>query len=175
MFAAEFDVAPGRLGRIGAGVTIGSLAGSVGRFPDLAIVLGAADGLMPSAPMTDPLVGDGRPSRRRSGVVRLGRSRDAPGELLGTVRIRPTSDRDDSTGRPADGDQTTAVARLAGALGEVHDGTVASYASGLLASAFPAHAGEHRLRRHSAEVLTSGPEWLASLSRQKATRCSPAA
>ena len=66
VFAAEFDVAPGRLGRIGAGITIGSLAGAVGLVADLVVVLGAAEGLMPSAPSIDPLVSDG--DRRAAGL-----------------------------------------------------------------------------------------------------------
>ena len=57
-FAAEFEVAPGRLGRLGDGVTVGSLAGTVGLDADLTIVLGAADGLLPPAPPTDPLISD---------------------------------------------------------------------------------------------------------------------
>ena len=67
------------------------------------------------------------------------------------------------------GDLRTATMRqpsrwLAAASGEAPTSVIASYASGLLTTAFPAHAGEHRLRTHSAEVLTSGPEWLVSLS-----------
>jgi ATP-dependent helicase/nuclease subunit B len=57
-FAAEFEVAPGRLGRLGTGVTIGSLAGTVGLDADLTIVLGAAEGLLPPAPIVDPLLSD---------------------------------------------------------------------------------------------------------------------
>jgi RecB family exonuclease len=67
------------------------------------------------------------------------------------------------------GDLRTATMRqpsrwLAAATCEAPTSVVASYASGLLTTAFPAHAGEHRLRRHSAEVLTAGHEWLVSLS-----------
>jgi RecB family exonuclease len=163
VFAAEFDVAPGRLGRIGAGVTIGSLAGSAGQLPELAIVLGAADGLMPAAPVIDPLVGDA--DRRAAGLASsdsvAGRMhRHLLGLFDAAERVIITTPR---------GDLRTATMRqpsrwLNGALADIPTRTVASYASGLLAAAFPAHGGEHRLRRHSAEVLTSGPEWLASLS-----------
>jgi ATP-dependent helicase/nuclease subunit B len=163
VFAAEFDVAPGRLGRIGAGVTIGSLAGSVGLVAELAIVLGAADGLMPSPPSVDPLIADA--DRRAAGLATsdsvAGRMhRQLLGLFDSVPRVVVTTPR---------GDLRTATVRqpsrwLAAALGGVTPKTVASYASGLLRTPFPAHAGEHRLRRHSAEVLTSGPEWLASLS-----------
>jgi RecB family exonuclease len=163
VFAGEFDVAPGRLGRIGAGVTIGSLAGSVGLVADLVIVLGAADGLMPSPPSVDPLIAD---SDRRAAGLAISDSvagrmhRQLLGLLDSVPRVVVTTPR---------GDLRTATVRqpsrwLAAALGELTPNTVASYASGLLRTPFPAHAGEHRLRRHSAEVLTSGPEWLASLS-----------
>ena len=163
VFAAEFDVAPGRLGRIGAGVTIGSLAGSVGLVADLAIVLGAADGLMPSPPSVDPLIADA--DRRAAGLATsdsvAGRlHRQLLGLFDSVPRVVVTTPR---------GDLRTATVRqpsrwLAAALGELTPKMVASYASGLLRAPFPAHAGEHRLRRHSAEVLTSGPEWLAALS-----------
>ena len=108
VFAAEFDVAPGRLGRIGAGVTIGSLAGSVGLVADLAIVLGAADGLMPAAPTIDPLIGDA--DRRAAGLAtsdsvaaRMHR------QLLGLFDSAPASDRHDASRRSAHGHHATAV------------------------------------------------------------------
>ena len=163
VFAAEFDVAPGRLGRIGTGVTIGSLAGSVGLVADLAIVLGAADGLMPAPPSVDPLIGDG--DRRAAGLttsqsVAARMHRQLLGLFDSAAHVVVTTPR---------GDLRTASVRqpsrwLKPALGEHTTKTVASYASGLLHTSFPAHAGEHRLRRHSAEVLTSGAEWLAALS-----------
>jgi RecB family exonuclease len=163
VFAAEFDVAPGRLGRIGSGVTIGSLAGAVGLVVDLAIVLGAADGLMPAPPSVDPLISDA--DRRASGLatseaVAARMHRQLLGLFDSATRVVVTTPR---------GDLRTATMRqpsrwLSATLGETPTTVVASYASGLLETRFPAYAGEHRLRRHSAEVLTSGPEWLASLS-----------
>ena len=163
MFAAEFDVAPGRLGRIGAGVTIGSLAGSVGLVADMAIVLGAADGLMPAPPSVDPLIADA--DRRAAGLassdsVTARMHRQLLGLLDSVPAVVITTPR---------GDLRSATVRqpsrwLAAALGDLTPKTVASYASGLLHTQFPAHAGEHRLRGHTAEVLTSGPEWLAALS-----------
>lgn len=163
VFAAEFDVAPGRLGRIGAGVTIGSLAGAVGLSADLAIVLGAAEGIMPAPPSVDPLIADS--DRLAAGLptsdsVTARVHRQLLGLFDSTPRVVITTPR---------GDLRTATTRhisrwLAPALGEVEPDIVASYASGLLRTRFPAHAAEHRLRRHSAEVLASGAEWLASLS-----------
>ena len=180
VFAAEFDVAPGRLGRIGAGVTIGSLAGSVGLVADMAIVLGAADGLMPAPPSVDPLIAD---ADRRAAGLALSDSVTARmhRQLLGLFDSVP---RGSSSTTPR-GDLRSATVRqpsrwLAAALGDLTPKTVASYASGLLHTHFPAHAGEHRLRGHTAEVLTSGPEWLASLSAPegdavlaRTSRCAP--
>ncbi len=45
-----------REGRIGTGVTIGSLASAGGLLIDVAIVLGAAEGQLPPAPRVDPLL-----------------------------------------------------------------------------------------------------------------------
>ncbi len=66
VFAAEFDMAPGRQGRIGTGVTIGSISGAVGLDVDLAVVLGAAEGLMPGSPSSGPLISD--TDRERAGL-----------------------------------------------------------------------------------------------------------
>jgi ATP-dependent helicase/nuclease subunit B len=56
---AELDTSPGRAGRIGNGVQVGPLSYAVGQSLDLVIILGASDGQLPSAPTTDPLLGDG--------------------------------------------------------------------------------------------------------------------
>jgi RecB family exonuclease len=169
VFAAEFDVAPGRLGRIGTGVTIGSLAGSVGLTADLAIVLGAAEGLMPAPPSIDPLISDG--DRLTAGLptsdsVTARMHRQLLGLFDSTSHVIITTPR---------GDLRTATTRqrsrwLMPAIGDAEHDTVASYASGLLRADFPASPAEHRLRRHSAEVLMSGSEWLASLSAPEGDR-----
>ncbi|MEM9040269.1 MAG: PD-(D/E)XK nuclease family protein [Actinomycetota bacterium] len=56
-----------RQGRIGHGVTIGSLASGPGADIDVAIVLGAVDGTLPPTPRPDPLLGD---AERRSAAMR---------------------------------------------------------------------------------------------------------
>jgi ATP-dependent helicase/nuclease subunit B len=160
VFAAEFEVAPGRLGRIGAGVTIGSLAGAVGLVADLAIVLGAADGLMPSAPAIDPLLADA--DRRAAGLptsdsVAMRAHRQLLGVLDSTARAVVLTPRGDL--------RTTTVrqpSRWLSVLGEHPTRTVASHASGLLHTAFPANAGEHRLRGHAAHALATGADALAA-------------
>lgn len=55
---AELDSAPAREGRVGNGVTAGPLAGATGLDVDMTIVLGAADGLLPPTPRSDPLLSD---------------------------------------------------------------------------------------------------------------------
>jgi ATP-dependent helicase/nuclease subunit B len=162
VFAAEFDVAPGRLGRIGAGVTIGSLAGAVGIVAELAIVLGAADGLMPAAPSVDPLLADS--DRRAAGLATSdAMAMRAHRQLLGVldtatrvIVLTPRGDLRTSTVRQP--------SRWLSVLGEHSVRTIASHAAGLLHEPFPANLGEHRLRRHAAEVLVGGATGLASVA-----------
>ena len=53
---AELTDAPLREGRIGTGVTVGSLASAGGLMIDVAIVLGAREGSLPPAPRSDPML-----------------------------------------------------------------------------------------------------------------------
>ena len=53
---AELTDASVREGRIGTGVTVGSLASAGGLLIDVAIVLGAAEGSLPPAPRPDPML-----------------------------------------------------------------------------------------------------------------------
>lgn len=145
-FAAEFDVAPGRLGRLGDGVMVGSLAGTVGLDADLTIVLGAADGLLPPAPVVDPLVSDhdlraaglpGSDSRtHRIHRSLLGHLATSATTVISVPRgdLRATTDRLPS--------------RWIGehAADAPHD-VVDSHHAGLLSVEFPASHAEHRLRR----------------------------
>ena len=55
---AELDAVPPRQGRVGQGVTAAPLAGAVGLDVDVAIVLGAAEGVLPPRPTSDPLLSD---------------------------------------------------------------------------------------------------------------------
>jgi len=54
----ELDVASVREGRIGTGLVAGSLVSAPGLDLDVAIVVGAVDGLMPPAPRSDALLND---------------------------------------------------------------------------------------------------------------------
>jgi ATP-dependent helicase/nuclease subunit B len=67
VLANELEEASVREGRIGTGVTIGSLVAADGLDIDVAIVLGAADGLLPPPPVSDPLLS--RADRERAGLA----------------------------------------------------------------------------------------------------------
>lgn len=151
-FAAEFEVAPGRLGRLGTGVTIGSLAGTVGLDAELTIVLGAAEGLLPPAPVVDPLVGDrersaaGLPDatarRRRIHRSFLGHVSTSTRSIVSVPRgdLRATTTRIPSR---------WLTDHLPGAAERVVD----SHHAGLLATAFPASAVDHRLRARATAAI----------------------
>ena len=55
---AELDASPAREGRVGNGVTVGPLAGAVGLDVDMVVVVGAAEGLLPPTPRSDPLLSE---------------------------------------------------------------------------------------------------------------------
>jgi RecB family exonuclease len=148
-FAAEFEAAPGRLGRLGDGVTIGSLAGAVGLDAELTIVLGAADGLLPPAPPLDPLISDAdrraaglAPSDSRAHRVHrsfLGHLTTSTEVVISTPRgdLRATTDRLESRW-------------IARHLPDAPRLVVSSHHAGLIACEFPAGPHEHRLRRRAA-------------------------
>ncbi len=155
VFAAEFDVAPGRLGRIGAGVTIGSLGGSAGFTADRVIVIGAAEGVMPSAPPIDPLLSEGE--RRAAGLPSSEAATDrALRQLLGVVHsdaaltvLYPRGDLRATTIRQP--------SRWLEAFAEAPRHHVASQTAGLLATRFPSTATIHRLRHLLATAVGHGP------------------
>jgi ATP-dependent helicase/nuclease subunit B len=167
VFAAEFDVAPGRLGRIGNGVTIGSLTGAAGLDADLVVVLGAADGILPAAPTIDPLVGDAE--RRAAGLptsdaVAARAHRQFLGLLDSAARVVVTSPRGDLRAST-----TRQPSRWLGPLDQLAGHPVpmrmlASHASALLHVPFPAHAAEHRLRGRSALVAAAGPDAIGTVA-----------
>ncbi len=163
-FAAEFDVAPGRLGRLGDGVTIGSLAGTVGLETDLTIVLGAADGLLPPAPPGDPLISDA--DRHAAGLTTAhARSHRIHRSFIGHL----TTAREVVVSAPR-GDLRATTDRLesrwiARHLTDAERIDVSSHHASLLRCAFPSAPHEHRLRSRSLAAL-AGP---ASLEADCAT------
>ncbi|HWL41639.1 MAG TPA: PD-(D/E)XK nuclease family protein [Ilumatobacter sp.] len=171
VFAAEFDAAPGRLGRIGEGVTVGSLAGVTAPDFDLVVIVGAAEGLMPPAPSSGPLIGDadraaaGMPSSEATAE----RMRRAMLALVGTTRQLVVA-------RPR-GDLRGAAERhpsrwLAAYLPAATTYDLASHHAALRDTPFPAHATEHRLRAalHDGPAARSDDIVLTAALRTRAAR-----
>jgi RecB family exonuclease len=154
-FAAEFEAAPGRLGRLGDGVTIGSLAGTVGLATDLTIVLGAADGLLPPAPPTDPLISDN--DRRVAGLATSDlRAHRIHRSFLGHLATSSTT----VVSAPR-GDLRATTDRLESRWIEQHlvdadRHAVPSHYRGLLDCEFPSALHDHRLRHRAAVVPLGG-------------------
>ncbi len=163
VFAAEFDVAPGKLGRIGTGVTIGSLTGAVGLDSDLVIVLGAADGLLPPAPTTDPLITDH--DRRSAGLttssarsIRAHRNFMAVAETAHRLIVCvPRGDLRSTTERQPS-------RWLAAHLPDADVRTISSHHGGLIASEFPAAEHEHRLRQRVVAAADGAAHLVAACS-----------
>ncbi len=160
VFAAEFEVAPGRLGRLGHGVTIGSLASTMGLDADLVIVLGAADGLLPPAPVIDPLVSD-HDRRAAELATSDARTRRAHRSFLTHLQTAPRLE----IGVPR-GDLRATTERLpsrwiAAHAPEARLRAVSSHHAGLIHTEFPAADTEHRLRRLTA-LVAADPTTLAA-------------
>lgn len=153
-FAAEFEISPGRLGRIGTGVTIGSLAGTAGLDADLTIVLGAAEGLLPPVPVVDPLVGDHE--RAAAGLPdATARRRRVHRSFLAHLT---TSAR--SVVSVPRGDLRATTLRISSRwitdhLPSAPEHVVNSHHAGLLTTVFPASSTDHRLRARAAAALSS--------------------
>jgi ATP-dependent helicase/nuclease subunit B len=152
---AELEVAPARAGRVGTGVTVGSLTGAAGLDVDVAVLLGAADGLLPPLPRIDPLVGDA--DRVAAGLdtadAHAGRTQrqflsllDSCSSILVTYPrgdLRTTSHREPSRW-------------IAAHLADVPVRHTASHVAALIGTEFPVCAREHRLRRRTTHTAAGG-------------------
>ena len=148
-FVAELDVTPARRGTVGDGVHVGLLAGSRGLDVDLAVVLGAVEGLLPPPPSTDPLLGDDE--RNVAGLAGSAeRAAVAHRQFLAAVtttgRVLVTVPRGDLRA-------TTAYhpTRWLAATGAHGDGPapvrmIDSHVHGLASTEFPVSPTEHRVR-----------------------------
>ena len=150
---AELDAIPPRQGRVGHGVTAAPLAGAVGLDVDIAIVLGAAEGLLPPRPTSDPLLSD--TDRALAGLptadarsVRLHRVLLA---TLATSAVTITAPRGDL--------RATSSVQLSRWIVAWADDVrvVASHHAGISSAMFPASATEHRLRNYSHHVRAGHP------------------
>lgn len=154
---AELDASPGRHGRVGDGITVGPLAGAVGLDIDVAIVLGAADGMLPPTPSSDPLLAD---SDRDAADL-------ATSDAL-TIRLRrlflaAIASSDVTITYPRGDLRATSTLLPSRWIGEWTTGAptvdvvdVDSHHAGLESTPFPASDAEHRLRRRYHHVHAGG-------------------
>jgi ATP-dependent helicase/nuclease subunit B len=150
--AAELDATPPRQGRVGHGVTAAPLAGAVGLDVDVAIVLGAAEGMLPPRPTSDPLLSD--TDRALAGLptadaraVRLHRVLLA---TMATSAVTLTAPRGDLRSTSSV-ELSRWIAPWAG-----DRRTIASHHAGVESVEFPANDVEHRLRERSHHVRAGG-------------------
>jgi RecB family exonuclease len=139
---AELDAVPPRQGRVGQGVTAAPLAGAVGLDVDVAIVLGAAEGMLPPRPSSDPLLSDA--DRALAGLptadARSIRLQRVLLSVLATSTVTFTAPRGDL--------RSTSSVELSRWIAPWADERrdVASHHAGVAAAEFPPSPLEHRLR-----------------------------
>ena len=147
-FVAELDVTPGRRGKVGDGVHVSTLAGAAGLDVDVAVLLGAAEGLVPPRPAVDPLLGD--LERELAGLEgSADRAALVHRQFLAAATTTPavtiTVPRGDLRAT-ATHHQSRWIAPLLDASGSLPV-VIDSHAHGLAATEFPVSAAEHRLRQ----------------------------
>ena len=139
---AELDAVPPRQGRVGQGVTAAPLAGAVGLDVDIAIVLGAAEGVLPPRPTSDPLLSDA--DRSLAGLptadARAVRLHRVLLSTLATSAVTLTAPRGDLRST-----SSVELSRWIAPWADEHR-AVASHHAGVASVAFPASTLEHRLR-----------------------------
>ena len=146
---------PGRVGRVGDGVTVAALAGAVGLDIDVAIVLGAAEGTLPPRADERPVAHRRRARRCRASHLRCPHTAAAsrPGGTRRHVRAHVHG----ASRRPAiHGPCRADRARLDRWTPRSHTVTVDSHTAGLAATVFPVSASEHRLRARATHVRAGG-------------------
>jgi len=139
---AELDAVPPRQGRVGQGVTAAPLAGAVGLDVDVAIVLGAAEGVLPPRPSSDPMLSDA--DRALAGLptgdARSVRLHRVLLSALATCTVTLTAPRGDL--------RSTSSVELSRWIARWTDErrVVASHHAGVASVEFPSSPLEHRLR-----------------------------
>ena len=145
---AELDATPPRQGRVGHGVTAAPLTGAVGIDVDVAVVLGAAEGLLPPRPTSDPLLSDA--DRALAGLP----TADARSVRLHRVLLATLATSAVTIMAPRGDLRATSSVELSRWITPwAHDvRVVASHHAGVGSSVFPPSANEYRLRARSHHV-----------------------
>ena len=147
-FVAELDITPGRRGKVGDGVHVSTIAGAAGLDVDAAVLLGAAEGLVPPRPTVDPLLGD--TERELAGLEGASeRAALVHRQFLAVAATTPavtiTVPRGDLRAT-ATHHESRWIAPLLAASDRLPV-VIDSHAHGLAATRFPVSASEHRLRQ----------------------------
>ena len=141
---AELDASPARQGRVGNGVTVGPLAGAAGLDVDMVVIVGAAEGMLPPAPRSDPLLSEA--DRALAGLAtadtRAARLHHLLLATLATSSVTLTYPRGDLRATS----QLLASRWISRWIDEIGVTAVASHHAGLETTKFPASPAEHRLR-----------------------------
>ena len=139
---AELDAVPPRQGRVGQGVTAAPLAGAVGLDVDITIVLGAAEGLLPPRPSSDPLLSDA--DRTLAGLP----TADARSIRLHRVLLSALATSAVTLTAPRGDLRSTSSVELSRWIAPwaAKRRVVASHHAGVASVEFPASDFEHRLR-----------------------------
>ena len=152
---AELDASPAREGRVGNGITVGPLAGAVGLDVDMVVIVGAAEGMLPPTPRSDPLLSEA--DRALAGLptsdaqaIRLHRLLLA---TLATSSVTLTHPRGDLRATS----QLLASRWIGPWIDDLGIAEVASHHAGLETTVFPATPAEHRLRRRYQHVRSGRP------------------
>jgi RecB family exonuclease len=147
---AELDAVPPRQGRVGHGVTAAPLAGAVGLDVDVAIILGAAEGVLPPRPSSDPLLSDA--DRSLAGLP----TADARSVRLHRVLLSTLATSAVTLTAPRGDLRSTSSVELSRWIAPWADErrAVASHHAGVASVEFPASPLEHRLRGRLQHVGT---------------------
>jgi RecB family exonuclease len=150
---AELDATPPRQGRVGHGVTASPLAGATGLDVDVAIVLGAAEGVLPPRPTSDPLLAD--TDRAIAGLP----TTDARSTRLHRVLLTTLATSAVTLTAPRGDLRSTSSVELSRWITPWADGhrAVASHHGGVASASFPASPADHRLRNRSHHVHAGRP------------------
>jgi ATP-dependent helicase/nuclease subunit B len=152
---AELDASPAREGRVGHGVTVGPLAGAVGLDVDMVVIVGAAEGMLPPTPRSDPLLSE--TDRALAGLAtadaRATRLHRLLLATLATSAVTLTYPRGDLRAT-----SQLMPSRWVGPwIDDIGVAAIASHHAGLESTEFPANPTEHRLRGRYQHIRSGLP------------------